>query len=98
MKIIQGKHANGRVYTWKVRGEKTGEPGDYAIVESLNSYALVEIVATGETTEKYVNSLVNGMSVSKEVILIIPRGAMEKLAKDKDSRVVYVPVVRISKE
>lgn len=90
MKIIQGKHNNGQVYTWKVKGEKTGEPGDYAIVESKNSYALVEIVATGETTDKYVNSLVNGMSVSKEAILIIPRDAMEKLAKDKDSRVVYV--------
>lgn len=98
MKIIHGKHNNGQVYTWKARGEKTGEPGDYAIVESLNSYALVEIVATGETTEKYVNSLVNGMSVSKEVILIIPKETMAKLAKAKDSRLVYVPVIRTSKE
>lgn len=91
MKVILGKHENGQVYTWKVNGDYVGNIGDYAIVESLDRYSLVEIVAIGVTDEKHIKVLANNKPVYKNVVGIVEKKLLERGKECNIPWLVFTP-------
>lgn len=83
IKLIHGRHGNGMVYTWRLNDADTAKVGDYAIVESCNRYALVEVVAIGATDEKYIKVLANNRAVNKWALVVIDREKVEAAKKKR---------------
>lgn len=78
MKFIHGIHPGcNKYYTWKVGETHNACIGDYAIVHNGDGYAMVEIIAVGETSPRYDWYMTqNHGRLNKSVICIIPRGAL----------------------
>lgn len=74
MKLIAGKmNYNKQIYYWELpEFLKIPNVGDYAIVQNLTDYDLVEIVGILETNEEYIK-FIAGVNVNKNVIKIIDR-------------------------
>ena len=78
MRFIHGIHPGcDKYYTWKVGEMHHACIGDYAIVQNGDGYAMVEIIAVGETSPRYDWHMTqNHGRLTKSVICIISRGAL----------------------
>ena len=63
-------------YAWKLENEQKPNVGDFAIVENRDGFAMVEIVATGETGENESRKIVP-YGISKSVRYIVPKEYLE---------------------
>jgi len=78
MRIIVGKINRDNVKNhWNIEETKDFCIGDYAIVENVNGYDLVEIIGELLTTDEYVKEVV-GKNISKNVIQVIERKKLIK--------------------
>lgn len=78
MRFIHGIHPGcNKYYTWQVGEMHHACIGDYAIVQNSTGYAMVEIIAVGETSPRYDWHMTqNKGRLTKSVICIIPRGVL----------------------
>lgn len=79
MKIIKGRHGGDpwKEYTWACPEnifDKAGL-GDYAIVENLDGFAMVEIILKGETRDDY---RVGNRKIKKHVLGWVKAEDLEK--------------------
>ena len=78
--LMAGKiNATGKVLFWKIEKEQVAEIGDYAIVENIEGYDLVQImgyVLTKRELTRYIsNTKYENM---KEVKMTIKKGKLKK--------------------
>ena len=69
-------NATGKMLYWKCDFEIN--IGDYAIVENMNGYDLVEIVGLVETDEEHINKLI-GNKINKKVSCVVFKEELEGL-------------------
>ena len=85
MRFIIAKHSDdawGRIYSWRLSDTQKACPGDYAIVENKDGFAMVEVAALGETDEKHEKDVTNhSKGIYKNVLYIIPRQYLERARK-----------------
>lgn len=74
MKLIAGKINNcNMIYYWDISDfEIEPKIGDYAVVQNMNDFDLVKVIAIVETDIKYRKFLLN-KAVSKKALFSIPR-------------------------
>lgn len=76
IKIIAGRLNNmNKSNYWLINDEMVAHIGDYAIVENMNGYDLVEIVGFVETDEEHINELI-GNKINKKTLDIIPKSVL----------------------
>ena len=93
MKFIHGIHPGcNKYYTWKIGETHHACIGDYAIVQNGAGYAMVEIIAVGETSPRYDWYMTqNHGRLTKSVICIIPRGALNGLYRGDNLDYILMP-------
>lgn len=77
---LSGNYLGGMLYYWRIETEYEPSVGDFAIVENRDTFAMVEILAIGETTREK-EKVITGHSggIGKKVKYILPRDfLMEK--------------------
>lgn len=78
IKLIAGRLNNmNKSNYWLVNGFEANI-GDYAIVENMNGYDLVEIVGLVETDEEHINKLI-GNKINKKVSCVVFKEELEGL-------------------
>lgn len=79
MRFILAKICGGytrATYAWKLEKGQKPNVGDFAIVENRDGFAMVEIIATGETDDNGSREIVP-FGISKSVRYIVPKEYLE---------------------
>ena len=75
IKVVAGRLNNlGKSNYW-LENDKKVNVGDYAIVENMNGYDLVEVTGVLETDEEHIN-LIMCNKINKKVLYVIPKEAL----------------------
>lgn len=65
-------------FYWRLESKHEPQIGDFAIVDNKNTFAMVEIVGIGETTEDKERELMCGKGIIRKAVkYIVPRQMLE---------------------